>query len=43
VNTLLDDHIVLTQQFSFSPYKEAFEGRINAWERQLRLVQVLFL
>ena len=29
VNTLLDDHIVLTQQFSFSPYKGPFEERIS--------------
>ena len=39
MNTLLDDHIVLTQQFSFSPYKEPFEARIVDWERKLRLVQ----
>ena len=39
VNSLLDDHIVLTQQFSFSPYKAPFEERINDWERKLRLVQ----
>ena len=39
VNTLLDDHIVLTQQFSFSPYKGPFEERITDWERKLRLVQ----
>ena len=39
VNTLLDDHIVLTQQFSFSPYKGPFEERIADWERKLRLVQ----
>ena len=39
VSTILDDHIVLTQQFSFSPYKGPFEERIAQWERQLRLVQ----
>ena len=39
MNTLLDDHIVLTQQFSFSPYKGPFEERIADWERKLRLVQ----
>ena len=39
VNTLLDDNIVLTQQFSFSPYKGPFEERIADWERRLRLVQ----
>ena len=39
MNTLLDDQIVLTQQFSFSPYKGPFEERIADWERKLRLVQ----
>ena len=39
VNSLLDDHIVLTQQFSFSPFKGPFEERIADWERKLRLVQ----
>lgn len=39
VNTVLDDHIVLTQQFSFSPYKGPFEEQIAVWERKLRLVQ----
>ena len=39
INTLLDDHLVLTQQFSFSPYKGPFEERIADWERKLRLVQ----
>ena len=39
VNTLLDDNLVLTQQFSFSPYKGPFEERIADWERKLRLVQ----
>lgn len=38
-NTLLDDHIVLTQQFSFSPHKGPFETRITDWETKLRLVQ----
>ena len=39
VNSLLDDHIVLTQQFSFSPYKGPFEERISQWEAKLRMVQ----
>ena len=43
MNTLLDDNIVLTQQFSFSPYKGPFEERIADWERKLRLVQEVTL
>eukprot|EP00965_Chrysotila_dentata_P217136 6189805-Pleurochrysis_carterae.AAC.7 len=39
INSLLDDHIVLSQQFTFSPYKEPFEERITDWDRKLRLVQ----
>lgn len=37
---LLDDHIVMTQSMSFSPYKKAFEDRINSWESKLRMTQV---
>lgn len=33
---LLDDHIVMTQQISFSPFKGAFEQRIDEWETKLR-------
>eukprot|EP00118_Oscarella_pearsei_P012540 m.93002 g.93002 ORF g.93002 m.93002 type:complete len:4173 (+) comp36767_c0_seq9:102-12620(+) len=36
---LLDDHIVMTQSMSFSPYKKPFEARIQAWEQKLRLTQ----
>ncbi|XP_067444208.1 dynein axonemal heavy chain 1 isoform X2 [Thunnus thynnus] len=36
---LLDDHIVMTQSMSFSPFKKAFEGRINTWESKLRITQ----
>ncbi|XP_040889376.1 dynein heavy chain 1, axonemal [Toxotes jaculatrix] len=36
---LLDDHIVMTQSMSFSPFKKAFEGRINTWESKLRMTQ----
>lgn len=37
---LLDDHIVMTQAMSFSPYKKPFEGRITTWESKLRTTQV---
>ncbi|XP_072136794.1 dynein axonemal heavy chain 1 isoform X1 [Mobula birostris] len=36
---LLDDHIVMTQSMSFSPYKKAYEARINSWESKLRMTQ----
>lgn len=38
---LLDDHIVMTQSMSFSPYKKPFENRISTWENKLRMTQVL--
>lgn len=34
---MLDDHIVLTQQISFSPFKGPFESDIDDWQDQLRL------
>lgn len=37
---LLDDHIVMTQSMSFSPYKKPFEDRISTWESKLRMTQV---
>lgn len=37
---LLDDHIVMTQAMSFSPYKKPFESRITSWEGKLRTTQV---
>lgn len=37
---LLDDHIVMTQSMSFSPFKKTFQGRINTWESKLRMTQV---
>lgn len=37
---LLDDHIIMTQSMSFSPYKKPFEQRISAWENKLKLTQV---
>uniref|UniRef100_A0A452QQ37 Uncharacterized protein n=1 Tax=Ursus americanus TaxID=9643 RepID=A0A452QQ37_URSAM len=36
---LLDDHIVMTQSMSFSPYKKPFEQRISSWENKLKLTQ----
>ncbi|KAI5607103.1 dynein heavy chain 1, axonemal, partial [Silurus asotus] len=36
---LLDDHIVMTQSMSFSPYKKTFEERISTWESKLRITQ----
>ena len=37
---LLDDHIIMTQSMTFSPYKKPFEQRINSWENKLKLTQV---
>ena len=34
----LDDHIVMTQSMSFSPFKAPFEAEIADWEKQLNLV-----
>uniref|UniRef100_A0A6I8P5E1 Dynein axonemal heavy chain 1 n=1 Tax=Ornithorhynchus anatinus TaxID=9258 RepID=A0A6I8P5E1_ORNAN len=36
---LLDDHIVMIQSMSFSPYKKPFEERIRTWENKLKLTQ----
>ena len=38
----LDDHIVMTQAMSFSPYKKPFEQRITTWESKLQTTQVLY-
>jgi dynein heavy chain len=35
----LDDHIVMTQAMSFSPYKKPFEQRITTWETKLLTTQ----
>ncbi|CAM5127475.1 unnamed protein product [Eretmochelys imbricata] len=36
---LLDDHIVMTQSMSFSPFKKPFEDRMNTWETKLKMTQ----
>uniref|UniRef100_A0A8C2TLH0 Dynein axonemal heavy chain 1 n=1 Tax=Coturnix japonica TaxID=93934 RepID=A0A8C2TLH0_COTJA len=36
---LLDDHIVMTQSMSFSPFKKHFEERMNTWENKLKMTQ----
>ncbi|XP_010013568.1 PREDICTED: dynein heavy chain 1, axonemal-like, partial [Nestor notabilis] len=36
---LLDDHIVLVQSMSFSPFKKPFEERMNTWENKLKITQ----
>lgn len=40
---MLDDHIVMTQSMSFSPFKKAFESRIGNWESKLQISQVILL
>ncbi|OAF70501.1 hypothetical protein A3Q56_01728, partial [Intoshia linei] len=39
VSQMLDDHIVMTQGMSFSPFKKPFDDRINNWETKLRITQ----
>ena len=39
VTRLLDDHIVMTQSMSFSPFKKPFAELIGQWESKLRTVQ----
>lgn len=36
---LLDEHLLGTQQLGFSPFKAAFELRIQEWDDKLRLTQ----
>ncbi|CAH0663656.1 unnamed protein product [Spodoptera exigua] len=36
---LLDEHLLNTQQLGFSPFKAAFELRIQEWDDKLRLTQ----
>ncbi|KAJ8667913.1 hypothetical protein QAD02_009576, partial [Eretmocerus hayati] len=38
---LLDDHIMNTQQISFSPFKAAFEEDIDKWANKLKLAQTV--
>lgn len=40
VSQLLDDHIVMTQSMTFSPFKKPFEERISTWENKLTTTQV---
>ena len=35
ITQALDDHIVMTQAMSFSPFKKPFEAKILEWERTL--------
>jgi dynein heavy chain, axonemal len=42
VQQLLDDHIVMTQSMSFSPFKGPFAQRIEEWERLLLLMADIF-
>lgn len=37
IQQMLDDHLMMTQQISFSPFKGAFETRIDVWEEKLRV------
>jgi len=39
VSQMLDDHIVMTQAMSFSPFKKPFEARLSSWENKLRMTQ----
>ncbi|XP_023791251.1 dynein heavy chain 1, axonemal [Cyanistes caeruleus] len=39
ISQLLDDHIVLVQSMSFSPFKKPFEERMNLWETKLKMTQ----
>lgn len=36
IQTILDEHIVLTQAMQFSPFKKPFEDRIMEWDQTLK-------
>ncbi|XP_074532910.1 dynein axonemal heavy chain 1-like [Halichoeres trimaculatus] len=36
---LLDDHIVMTESMSSSPFKKTFEDQINTWDSKLRMIK----
>lgn len=38
---LLDEHLLATQQLGFSPFKAAFELRIEEWDSKLRMMQMV--
>jgi dynein heavy chain len=38
ITQMLDDHIVMAQAMSFSPFKKPFEEQITEWERTLSMV-----
>ena len=42
IQALLDDHIVMTQSMSFSPFKGPFAQRIDDWEKMLTLMSEIF-
>ena len=42
IQALLDDHIVMTQSMSFSPFKGPFAQRIDDWEKLLTLMSEIF-
>ena len=39
IQQMLDDHLIVTQSLSFSPFKKQFEADIDEWEASLRLAQ----
>lgn len=41
IQQMLDDHIVLTQQISFSPFKGPLEEIIDEWEEMLKVTALV--
>lgn len=37
IQQMLDDHLILTQQISFSPFKGPFAEEIEKWEEDLKI------